>query len=137
MRGQKKSWSHYIGNRQSPLHAYKKWSFLKPAAQWRTCSAHRLFVTSWIDKVSECAGNFYGYFCHSWQINQISNMIDIFCQEWQKILVCGGQMCATNKIVNFKEFPVKYLTFTEFFKILCVEIRMTPCAYILKSRCFP
>jgi hypothetical protein len=30
---------------------------LKPAAHERTCRAYLLFVTSWIDKISSCAGN--------------------------------------------------------------------------------
>ena len=35
---------------------------LKPAAHERTCRAYLLFVTSWIDKISSCAGNIYGIF---------------------------------------------------------------------------
>ena len=35
---------------------------LKPAAHERTCRAYLLFVTSWIDKMSSCAGNIYGIF---------------------------------------------------------------------------
>ena len=34
----------------------------KPAAHERTCRAYLLFVTSWIDKISSCAGNIYGIF---------------------------------------------------------------------------
>jgi hypothetical protein len=34
----------------------------KPAAHERTCRAYLLFVTSWIDKISSCAGNIYGTF---------------------------------------------------------------------------
>jgi hypothetical protein len=36
--------------------------WLKPAAHERTCRAYLLFVTSWIDKISSCAGNIYGIF---------------------------------------------------------------------------
>ena len=35
---------------------------LKPAAHERTCRAYLLFVTSWVDKISSCAGNIYGIF---------------------------------------------------------------------------
>jgi hypothetical protein len=35
---------------------------LKPAAHERTCRAYLVFVTSWIDKISSCAGNIYGIF---------------------------------------------------------------------------
>jgi hypothetical protein len=35
---------------------------IKPAAHERTCRAYLLFVTSWIDKISSCAGNIYGIF---------------------------------------------------------------------------
>ena len=34
----------------------------KPAAHKRTCRAYLLFMTSWIDKISSCAGNIYGIF---------------------------------------------------------------------------
>jgi hypothetical protein len=35
---------------------------VKPAAHERTCRAYLLFVTSWIDNISSCAGNIYGIF---------------------------------------------------------------------------
>jgi hypothetical protein len=35
---------------------------IKPAAHERTCRAYLLFVTSWIDQISSCAGNIYGIF---------------------------------------------------------------------------
>jgi hypothetical protein len=37
-------------------------SGFKPAAHERTCRAYLLFLTSWIDKISSCAGNIYGIF---------------------------------------------------------------------------
>jgi hypothetical protein len=35
---------------------------LKSAAHKRTCHTYLLFVTSWINKISLCAGNIYGIF---------------------------------------------------------------------------
>lgn len=49
--------------------------FIKHAARKCTCRVHLLFMTSWIDKVSACAGNIYGIFiirdkfiCHEWAV---------------------------------------------------------------------
>ena len=81
-------------------------------------------------------------FYHSWQINQISNMFDIFCHEWQKIRVCGEQK--QNSTLNWKGYACVLLTnnkhagsklrysknflsslkFTEFFKILWIKFRI-------------
>jgi hypothetical protein len=36
-------------------------------------------------------------FRHSWHVNQISNMFDIFRHSWQKILVCGEQTTSAPK----------------------------------------
>jgi hypothetical protein len=47
---------------QAKIIRFIKYTMLKPPAHERTCRAYLLFVTSWIDKISSCAGNIYGIF---------------------------------------------------------------------------
>ena len=90
-----------------------------------------IFMTRWIIVEKMCAGELLRCFCHSWQINQISNMFDIVvtndknssCAEgkanWsfnRKKYACVLLTKQHAELVNFKEFPVNSEAFTEFLR---------------------
>ena len=56
-----------------------------------TCRAYLLFLTSWIDKVSSCAGNIYGIFVIRDMKNKYQTCLIFFVIRDKKILVCGDQ----------------------------------------------
>ena len=64
LKGPRCDFSHNISqsriSKKASVNPPKEVIEVKPAAHERTCRAYLLFVTSWIDKISSCAGNIYG-----------------------------------------------------------------------------